>query len=652
ARLPIIYSATCVLWSQSMKFLIIDDNPADRELVVRKLRKEFVDAEFIELGLPAGIDGVISQGGYDVVLTDYQLNWADGLYILRKVKEHYPDVPVVMFTGTGNEEVAVEGMKSGLSNYVLKQHLENLPFAIRESLEKAELRKQYDEAIQQLKASEERYREVFEQGLTGIFIFTPTGTILDCNSAFAHIFGFSSIAEAMQYNICDLYPDVESCTAFLKRVQREKRLEYYEAEMRKQNGDTLYVVANVVGDFDAAGNLVEIKSYLFDHTERKKLQEQFLHVQKMESLGQLVSGIAHDFNNMLGGILGHTERSLAKITPDSPLYDNLKHTYDITERAARMTRQLLAFSRRQILEPKDIDVNQVISDLLAFIGKILADRIEFIFTPDPALKAIHADPAQIEQVLMNLSINARDAMPDGGKLIIETCNVTLDDAFCRHHPGVQAGEYIRIAITDTGLGIDEKVRAHIFEPFFTTKEPGKGTGLGLAMVHGIVGQHDGYIDVDSKVGKGTTFNLYFPSVERAPVSIHTDLKVPDQVEGGVETLLLVEDDPDLRFLMQEVLKEYGYTIIDACDGEEGLQLFKQHTSRIALVIADVVTPKMRGNELYTKIREVNPDARFLFVSGYQANQISHNFVLDEGLNFLPKPFDLDDLAAKVREVLS
>ena len=635
-----------------MKFLIIDDNPADRELVVRKLRREFVDVEFIELGLPAGFDETIARGGYDIVLTDYQLNWTDGLQILRKVKAQYPDIPVVMFTGTGNEEVAVEGMKSGLSNYVLKKHLENLPFAIRESLEKTKLRRQYDEAIQQLRASEERYREIFEQGLTGIFIFTPTGKILDCNAAFARMFGFSTIAMATEHNISGLYPHPEAWSTFLELVQHEKRLEYYEAEMRKQNGDALYVVANVVGNFDAAGNLVEIKSYLFDNTERKKLQEQFLHAQKMESLGQLVSGIAHDFNNMLGGILGHTERSLSKITDDNPLYDNLKHTYEITERAARMTRQLLAFSRRQLLEPKDIDVNQVISDLLDFIGKILADQVEFVFNPDLTLKAIHADPAQIEQVLMNLCINARDAMPEGGKLIIETCNITLDDAFCRQHPGAQAGEHIRIAITDTGTGMDEKVRARIFEPFFTTKEPDKGTGLGLAMVHGIVGQHNGYIDVTSKVGSGTTFCIYLPSVERAAVSIHNDVKVLDQVEGGIETVLLVEDDPDLRFLMQEVLEEYGYTVMDACDGEEGLKLFKQHSPSIALIIADVVTPRMKGNELYTKIREVNSSTRFLFVSGYQANQISHNFVLDEGLNFLPKPFDLDELAAKVREVLS
>lgn len=634
-----------------MRFLIIDDNPADRELIVRKLRKEFANTEFVELGRQAELDEAIAQDNYDIILTDYQLNWTNGLWVLKKVKERYPDVPVVMFTGTGSEEVAVEGMKSGLSNYVLKKHLDHLPFAIRESLEKAKLRKQYDEAIQQLKASEERYREIFEQGLAGICIFTPQGKLLACNTAFAHMFGFSSIAEAKQSNICDFYPDADACAAFLALVRREKRLEYHEAELRRHNGEAIYVVGNVVGSFNDDGELVEIKEYFFDNTERKKLEEQYLHAQKMESLGQLVSGIAHDFNNMLAGILGHTDRSLSRMTENHPLYENLNHTREIAERAARMTRQLLAFSRRQVLEPKDIDVNKVISDLLDFIGKVLADHIEFVFKPDRALKAIHADITQIEQVLMNLCINARDAMPDGGALIIETENVILDKSFWRRHPSVQPGEYVLICVRDNGTGMDEQVQKHLFEPFFTTKELGKGTGLGLSVVHGIVGQHNGFIDVVSKVGKGTTFKIYLPAVDRAPISACTKVKEPEHIQGGEETILLVEDDPDLRFLMKEVLQEYGYTMITATDGEEGLQKFKDNASSIALIVADVVTPKMQGNELHNRIRELSSTTKFLFVSGYQENQISRNFVLDKGLKFLSKPFDLDELAAKVREVL-
>lgn len=639
-----------------MKILIIDDNPADRELMMRRLRKDFPYAEFVPLGRQADSIEALARNDYDMVLTDYQLNWGNGLWVLQMVKAHNPHVPVVMFTGTGSEEVAVEGMKAGLSNYVLKKNLDHLPFAVQESLEKARLRKQYEETERRLKASEERYREVFEQGLAGICVSTAQGNILVCNAAFARMFGFSSIEEASRANICDFYPTREACEAFLSLLRREKRLKYHEVELRRQDGEPIFVVGNVVGKFNERGELVEIKEYIFDNTEQKKMEAQFQHIQKMESLGQLVSGIAHDFNNMLGGILGHTERSLGRIDQTHPLYENLTHIRNITERAARMTRQLVAFSRRQVLEPKDIDVNRVISDLLEFIGKIVADHIEIVFTPDPTLKAIHADATQIEQVLLNLCINARDAMPDGGRLLIETCNTTLDNAFCRQHPQLTPGEYVQLVVTDTGTGIDARAQERIFEPFFTTKEPGKGTGLGLAMVHGIVGQHNGMIDVSSKVGKGTTFTLYFPVVDAVPAPLPENPKVAakmleEPVSVGAETVLLVEDDSDLRFLMKEMLLESGHTVVAASDGAEGWQKFQEYDGAIHLVVADVVTPRMKGNELYRRIREISPSTQFLFVSGYQANQISRNFVLEEGLNFLPKPFDLDDFTSKVRDIL-
>jgi two-component system cell cycle sensor histidine kinase/response regulator CckA len=658
------------------KFLIIDDNPIDRELVIRKLQREFEEAKFEEVGRQAQLDTAITRGDFDLVLTDYHLNWADGLEILRKVKEHLPHVPVVMFTGTGNEEVAVEGMKSGLSNYVLKRHLQHLPFAVKDSLEKARLQQQYEETISQLRESEERYRELFEQGLTAVFACQPDGTLLTCNAAFASIFGCSSIEEAMSKTLASFYATVEAYQSFLALLQKEKRLVSYEAELCRTDGEIIYVVGNIVGTFDTEGKLVEIKGYLFDNTERMRLEARYRQAQKMESLGQLVSGIAHDFNNMLGGILGHSSRCLSRVTENHPLYDNLYHIHDIAEKAARMTRQLLAFSRRQVLEPKDIDINVVISELLNFIGKLIADHVEIIFTPEPALLAVHADATQIEQVVMNLCINARDAMPKGGKLYISTDNVIVDRNYQRKHPDAHLGKYILLKVSDTGIGMDEKIREHAFEPFFTTKEPGKGTGLGLSTVHGIVGQHNGFIEVESKVDKGTTFSIYLPALEMTaigqeaqcqPVPTEAAAKADDalslqQTSAGygynkkhgssqTQTILLVEDDPDLRYLMQVVLQESGYEVLSAADGSEGLEQFKQHSSRITMVVSDMITPRMRGKELYDSIHELNPEIQFLFVSGYQANQISQNFVLEEGFKFLPKPFDLDELTAKVREVL-
>ncbi|MBV9230845.1 MAG: response regulator [Chloroflexi bacterium] len=632
-----------------MKFLVIDDSFADRELVVRRLRKEFDDAEFVEVGNPRDLDEAMERGGFDIVLTDYQLNWTNGLQIFQRIKEQHPDVPVVMFTGTGSEEIAVEGLRAGLSNYVLKKHLDRLPHAVRESLEKARLRRQYEDAIQQLRISEERYREIFEQGLTGVFAMTPQGKIITCNPAFASIFGFATCEEAMQVNFSTLCPQSEQYTAFIGLLEREKRLEAYEAEMRRCDGQPIYVVENVVGAFDAAGKLLEITGYVFDNTERKQLQQ----AQRLESVGLLVSGIAHDFNNMLGGILGYTSRGLARVTPNHPLYENFHHIQEIATRAAKMTQQLLAFSRRQVLEPSDVNLNTVVKNLLDFIGKLLADHIEIEFVPDPTLKTVRVDYAQIEQVLMNLCVNARDAMPDGGKLTIRTRNISPEETYRLDHGKIEVRPWVLLSVKDTGIGMDEQVQARIFEPFFTTKEVGKGTGLGLSMVHGIVGQHNGFISVESKSGEGTTFNIYLPTVDDAPVvpSLLPTREI-SVVQGGDETILVVEDDPDLCYLMKEILSDYGYTVISASDGVEGLQLFEEYADSLSLVVSDLMTPKMRGKELYDRIRAMNEKTRFLFVSGYQANQISQNFVLDKDFSFLPKPFDLDELAGKVREMLT
>lgn len=640
-----------------MRFLIIDDNPADRELIVRQLRKEFPGAVFIEVGKSADLENKLNQGDFDIVLTDYQLNWTTGLQILNTIKAQYNNMPVIMFTGTGNEEIAVEGLKAGLSNYVLKKHLDRLPYAIRESLDKARLHEQYEEAIRQLRLSEERYREIFEQGLTAVFAVTPDGRLLTCNPAFARIFGFSSIEEALQVNVQKLYPDPRQFAAFVALVNEKKRLEYYEVEMCRHDSVPVFVVANVVGSFDANGTLSEIKGYIFDNTEQKKLANQLLQAQKLESVGLLVSGIAHDFNNMLGGILGYASRGLARTTQSHPLYANLRHIQEIATRAARMTQQLLAFSRRQVLEPNNVNLNIVVGNLMDFLGKVLADHITLRFVPDPELKLAHVDYAQIEQVLMNLIINARDAMPNGGDVTISTRNVTREEAYRRSREQLTGESYVLLAVQDTGSGMTEEVRSRIFEPFFTTKELGKGTGLGLSMVHGIVGQHNGYVDVESEVGKGTTFSIYLPTAESvAAVDTLPQTQLPgptrtQSVQGGEGTILVVEDDPDLRFLMEEALGEYGYTVMSACDGLEGLQLFNEHGDAIMLVVSDLMTPKLKGKELYDEIHASNPNVKFLFVSGYQANQISQNFVLDKGFTFLQKPFDLDDLAAKVREVL-
>lgn len=636
-----------------MRFLIIDDSSADRELSIQKLRKEFSDSEFIQVSRLDKLNQVIEDDNFDIVITDYQLNWTDGLQVLNQVKLRYPDIPVLMVTGSGNEEVAVEGFRSGLSNYILKNHLDRLPLAVHDSLERSRLHKQYEHAIEQLRLSEERYREIFEQGLTAVFVARQDGTLLTCNPAFARMFACDSVESALCCSLQQFYPQSEHYQALIDLLTQQKRLEHHEASMLRYDGRAVHIIGNINGTFDAQGQLLEIKGYFFDHTEQKKLTEQLQQAQRLESVGLLVSGIAHDFNNMLAGILGYTRRSMSKIATTHPLHENLFHIQEIASRAARMTHQLLAFSRRQVLEPSDVDLNNVVENLLSFLGNILVDQIEIEFIPAPDLYTVHVDYAQIEQVLMNLCVNAHDAMPEGGRIVIRTQNVSSDTAQKVSRGQLRHAPHTLITVQDNGVGMDEETRSRIFEPFFTTKAIGKGTGLGLAMVHGIIGQHDGFIHVESTPGQGTCFFLYLPAVDGIPVSVESDMttRAPHPVAHGEATILVVEDDPDIRYLMEDALHEYGYNVISASDGVEGLKLFEQDGMTISLIISDLVTPKMNGKELYERVHKINADAKFLFVSGYQANQISNNFVLEKGFSFLPKPFDLDELAARVQELL-
>ncbi|MDI6804354.1 MAG: ATP-binding protein [Bacteroidota bacterium] len=321
----------------------------------------------------------------------------------------------------------------------------------------------------------------------------------------------------------------------------------------------------------------------------------------------------------------------------------------LTNRAARIVRQLLAFSRRQIIEPAVIDINTLISDLLKLIGNTIGEHIEIEFLPNKGINTIFADTAQIEQIIMNLCMNARDAMPEGGKLIIETENVVLDEDYVHGYPGAKPGKYVMLAVTDTGCGIPSSSLDRIFEPFFTTKEKDKGTGLGLAMVHGIVYQHNGIINVYSEVSKGTTFKIYFLASEDA-----TAIKIIDdkkELPIGTETILLVEDDADLREMIFSLLTNQGYVVITAIDGEQAIEIFTRNALNIDFIISDVVMPKISGKEFYNKVRLLNPDIGFLFISGYTANVIHKNFLLERGFDFLQKPFTPYELAIKIRKIL-
>jgi signal transduction histidine kinase/CheY-like chemotaxis protein len=382
----------------------------------------------------------------------------------------------------------------------------------------------------------------------------------------------------------------------------------------------------------------------------ERSEEQLRQSQKMEAIGQLAGGVAHDFNNLLTAISGHTELCLKRLAPMDPLHRHIKEIQKSGDRATSLTRQLLAFSRKQILQPKIIDLNQIVVDMNKMLHRLIGEDIDLLMGLAADLGKVKADPNQIEQILLNLSINARDAMPKGGRLTIETSSVHLNGEFSRDHVSVPPGQYVMLAVSDNGCGMDAETQTHIFEPFFTTKEIGKGTGLGLATVYGIVKQSEGTIWVYSEVGRGTTFKIYLPCAEGPVKEVEVDADNFDLLQG-TETVLLVEDEEVVREMATEILRDSGYHVLEAKHGDEAILLERQHSGVIHLMLTDVVMPEMSGRELAEQLTPLRRDMKVLYMSGYTDDAIVHHGVLEEGTAFIGKPFTPSALTRKVREVL-
>ena len=388
-----------------------------------------------------------------------------------------------------------------------------------------------------------------------------------------------------------------------------------------------------------------------DITDRKIVEDQQRQAQKMEAIGRLAGGVAHDFNNLLTIIIGRAQMMMMRLKPVDPFRREVKLIEETAERAAALTRQLLQFSRQQVLQPKVINLNPTVIEMDEMLRRLIGENIDLKMRLSSSLGNVLADPGQIQQVVMNLAVNARDAMPNGGKVLIETTNVELDAEYAKHHASVSPGPHVMLAVTDTGCGMDEKTRSHLFEPFFTTKAKGKGTGLGLSTVYGIVKQSGGHIWVYSEPGTGATFKVYFPRVEASGAAKSSSVQ-PAAVERGTETILLVEDEDEVRGLIRDILFENGYTVLVAANGDEALAISERTGGDIHLTITDVVMPKMSGRDLAARLLSQRPKMKVLFMSGYTSDSVVHHGVLDEGISFLEKPFTPSSLARKVREVLA
>jgi two-component system, cell cycle sensor histidine kinase and response regulator CckA len=508
-------------------------------------------------------------------------------------------------------------------------------------------RKRGEEALRE---SEERYRSLVNNATYGIYWVTLDGDLLDANPAMVQMLGYASIEELLDIDNClHLYRDPTVREAVATRYRNYDRGDV-TVEWKRKNGKIISVRLIGRRTRDVRRNTDCVEVIVEDVTERIALEKQLRQGQKFEAIGQLAGGIAHDFNNMIGAILGWAEIGLDETGADTRLHRHFEKIRHQAVRAAALTKQLLAFARRQLLEPRNIDLNHSVTETLSLLEKVIGSNIEIRTKLAQNLTLVRADPTQVDQVIMNLCINARDAMPTGGHLIIETGEATFDEKYCAVQTAARRGHYTMLAVTDTGTGMDAATLDRIFEPFFTTKETGKGTGLGLATVYGIVSQHDGFLQVYSEVNVGTTFRIYLPVTpiaEKAPV----DEEDTGPVRGGVETILIAEDHEGLRELARETLANLGYDILLANDGEEAVRVFQANRDRIDLLLLDVVLPKMNGPEAYAQICAEKQDVPVIFATGYSPEMELLRSAQELGLTVLQKPYVPRELARRVRETL-
>ncbi len=503
----------------------------------------------------------------------------------------------------------------------------------------------------QLIVREELFRLITENAADMIAVVSVGGDRLYNSPSYEKILGYTPSEITGTLGFEQVHPDdkekVKKAAAEARRTGIGQSVEY---RMRHRDGNWLILESMASTIVDERGSVEKLIIVNRDITKRKQLEEQFRQVQKMEAVGRLSGGVAHDFNNLLGVIIGYGEVIQEGLAPTHPLRGSVDEILKAGHRAAALTRQLLAFSRQQVLDPKVLDLNAVVKDMEKMLKRLIGEDIELKTGLQPTLACIKADESQIEQVILNLVINARDAMPHGGNLTLATSNFYMDENFVRRYSyPVHVGHYILLNVSDSGVGMDPSTKARIFEPFFTTKEKGKGTGLGLSMVYGIVKQSNGYIDVSSEVGIGTSFEIYLPKVDAA-IDTATTTVTSGSLRGS-ETILLVEDDPSLRVLAVHMLESFGYQVLVANSGAEGLEISGQREGHIHLLLTDVVMPGMSGRVLAEQLLPQRPQLNVVYMSGYTGQTVGAHGVLAEGSYFLPKPFTREALGRKVREVL-
>jgi PAS domain S-box-containing protein len=692
------------------RILVVEDSPTQAQELQFILTSSDLEAEIVSNAEQGFL--LFQTSDFDLVITDIMLPGMSGYELCQQIKNHSTkgDVPVVLLTSLSDPMNIIRGLECGANNFITKPYeADQLLGRVKTILDKKALRSsgkvtvgaevvfmgkkltinsdkeqildllittfedtvrtnqqlqasktelaaavrstedKHNRAEQALVESERRFRSLVEFSPDAIFI-SRADRIAFANQPCLKLFGASSAEQVLGKSVFDfIHPDHHAAsTERIRLMELGKPVPLVETKIVRLDGTAVDVEASS-SPFVEDG-MTAIQVVCRDISDRKKLEEKFHQAQKMEAVGQLAGGVAHDFNNLLTIISGYCEIVVDRLPADDPTRGMIQEIHKAGGRAAHLTRQLLAFSRQSIVEPRVLDLNAIVTDTEKMLQRLIGEDISLTTTLAPALKQVKADAGQIEQVIMNLAVNARDAMPQGGKLTIETCNVELGDDYAKMHPEVKPGRYVLLAVTDTGAGMSQETKARIFEPFFTTKGPGKGTGLGLATVYGIVKQWGGHVGVYTELGQGTSFKVYLPLVAGTAPSSKSVNGVRIAPHGH-ETILLVEDEDAVRAITKLALQIHDYTVLEARSGEEAVRICEQHTEPIHLLITDVVMPNMGGRQVAERMAASKQGIKVLYLSGYTDDAVVRHGILQAEVAFLQKPFTPMALANKVREVL-
>jgi PAS domain S-box-containing protein len=639
-----------------LNFLCLEDNPADREILVETLRAEGLSFDVTHAKTKQEFQAAIGSTRFDIIISDFALPAYNGLAALEAARSVQPETPFLFLSGTIGEERAVETLKSGATDYVLKGHMERLGPAIRRALGEAREREGRRRAEWSLKESEARFRQLAENiGEVFWLMDTRRNKVLYVNPAFEKVWGIpcESLYRNPRVRIETIHEEdrgriIEAMTQSPVRADYDETYRIVQPDGAvRWIRERMYPVRNEAGEFDRLAGTAE------DVTEQRSLQERYRQAQKMEAIGQLAGGVAHDFNNLLTVMRGNSELILMEPEGLSAMArESLRHVVDATHRAANLTRQLLTFSRKQVMQPRPLDLNGLVTELMKMLSRLIGEDIKLQCNYAVQPVGVHADAGMLEQVLMNLVVNARDAMPQGGWLAVTTSRVIFGENCERAHPEARVGDFACVEVTDSGTGIAPEHLPRIFEPFFTTKEMGKGTGLGLATVYGIAKQHLGWVEVSSRPNAGATFKVFLPAAASLPATVESPTHAA--LRRGSETILLVEDDPAVRLMTRRTLEAYGYRVWEADSGREALRIWRNCAAEINLLLSDLVMPDgITGSELARVLRDQRPDLRILLMSGYSpemAGKDAGEIPLDLA-TFLQKPYRSAVLIDTVRRCL-